>query len=92
MRLMTAMLTGLAASCLIATASPATAENVVRWARGDGVLTWDPHGAFTLPSYNGYEQVYESLIMNDANYNLLPRLAVAWKLSPPHGASSCARV
>jgi hypothetical protein len=36
-----------------------------------------------LPSFNGYRQVYESLIMHDADYNLLPRLAAAFKWGFP---------
>ena len=64
-------------------AAPARAENVVRWASAAGVLTWDPHGADNLPSFNGYRQVYESLVMHDAAFNLVPGLAVAWKLVDP---------
>ena len=64
-------------------AAPARAENVVRWASAAGVLTWDPHGAGNLPSFNGYRQVYESLVMHDAAFNLVPGLAVAWKLVDP---------
>jgi peptide/nickel transport system substrate-binding protein len=64
-------------------AFPARAENVVRWASAAGVLTWDPHGADNLPSFNGYRQVYESLTATDAAFHLLPGLAVSWKLVDP---------
>jgi hypothetical protein len=36
---------------LLACTGTAAAENVLRFASADGVLTWDPHGAWTLPSY-----------------------------------------
>ncbi len=74
----------LAVATVLATASaPARAETVVRWASAAGVLSWDPHGADNLPSFNGYRQVYESLTLHDAAFNLVPGLAVAWKLVDP---------
>jgi peptide/nickel transport system substrate-binding protein len=68
---------------VFACAASAAAENVVRWTRGDGVLTWDPHGAFTLPSYNGYWQVYEGLVSIDPQLHLVPGLALRWELLGP---------
>jgi peptide/nickel transport system substrate-binding protein len=74
---------GMAVGIVLFVTSPVVAENVVRWARGDGVLTWDPHGAFNLSSYNGYRQVYEALVFHDAQFHLTPGLAVAWELADP---------
>jgi peptide/nickel transport system substrate-binding protein len=68
---------------LIVLPASSRAENVVRWASASGVLTWDPHGADNLPSFNGYRQVYESLVMHDAAFNLIPGLAESWRLVDP---------
>ena len=69
-------------ACAGATA-PAGAENVVRMGKTDGMPTWDPQGARWGYSYDGYRQVYESLVMVNADLTLVPGLAVSWKLVDP---------
>ncbi len=71
------------AMVLVTAVAPARAETVVRWASAAGVLTWDPHGADNLPSFNGYRQVYESLVQHDAAFNLVPALATSWRMIDP---------
>jgi peptide/nickel transport system substrate-binding protein len=71
------------AVALATTAAVVRAETVVRWTSAAGVLTWDPHGADHLPSFNGYLQVYESLVLNDAAFNLVPGLATSWRMVDP---------
>jgi peptide/nickel transport system substrate-binding protein len=78
-----AILLALTATIAVSTASPVRAETVVRWGSAAGVLTWDPHGADNLPSFNGYRQVYESLVQHDAAFNLVPGLATSWRLVDP---------
>jgi peptide/nickel transport system substrate-binding protein len=74
----------LAVALVLATAvMPARAETVVRWASAAGVLTWDPHGADTLPSFNAYRQVYEALTTTDAAVNFTAGLATSWRLADP---------
>jgi len=64
-------------------AMPAQAENVVRWATPEPVLTWDPHGAEWAYSQMGHRQVYEALTRFDPNFRLEPALAASWKLVDP---------
>ena len=68
---------------LVTIITPARAETVVRWASAAGALTWDPHGADHLASFNGYRQVYESLVLHDAAFNLVPGLATSWRMVDP---------
>jgi ABC-type transport system substrate-binding protein len=50
--------------------------------------TWDPQGARSF-AFNGYRQVYESLVQHNADLTLVPGLAVSWedlieaRLDPP---------
>jgi peptide/nickel transport system substrate-binding protein len=74
------ILLGIASGLVVA---PVRAETVVRWASAAGVLSWDPHGADNLPSFNGYRQVYESLVLHDAALNLVPGLATSWRMVDP---------
>jgi peptide/nickel transport system substrate-binding protein len=73
----------LAAALLIACTGPAAAENVLRWASAEGMPTWDPHGAQGRVAFQGYRQVYESLVMHNADMSLVPALAVSWRLVDP---------
>ncbi len=59
-------LTILAALTFAGAAAPAGAENVVRMGKVDGMPTWDPQGAEGDDSFDGYRQVYESLVMVNA--------------------------
>ena len=67
---------------LLACTHSAAAENVVRWASAEGMPTWDPHGGRSF-AFNGYRQVYESLVQHNADLTLVPGLAVSWDLIDP---------
>jgi peptide/nickel transport system substrate-binding protein len=69
---------------LLLTAPVATADNILRFASADGVLTWDPHGAWVLPSYWGYSNVYEALVGTDVHLKIEPELAVGWRMVDPN--------
>ena len=68
---------------LLACASPAAAENVLRWSSVGGAATIDPHGFDEAPTFAQLSQVYEGLIGVDSNLELVPRLATAWRLVEP---------
>ncbi len=68
------------AMVLAAAAMPARAENVVRWATPEPLLTWDPHGADYAYSQMGYRHVYEGLTRFGPGLRLEPSLATAWTL------------
>jgi ABC-type transport system substrate-binding protein len=73
----------LAAFCACFEASPAAAENVLRWASAAGAATLDPH-AYDEPQTSAqYRQVYEALIGFDSNLELVPQLATTWRLVGP---------
>jgi peptide/nickel transport system substrate-binding protein len=78
-----ANLAGLALVVTTATSAPAAAENVLRWSSVGGAATIDPHGADEAPTFAQHSQVYEGLIGVDSNLELVPRLAVAWRLVNP---------
>ena len=82
----------LAAFCACFEASPAAAENVLRWASAGGAQTFDPH-AYDEPQTSAqYRQVYEALIGFDSNLELVPQLATTWRLvGPTTWSSGCAR-
>jgi peptide/nickel transport system substrate-binding protein len=60
-------------------AAPAWAENVVRWARSSGMPSWEPL-ANDSERWNGLGQVYEGLVLADADASLQPGLATTWTL------------
>jgi peptide/nickel transport system substrate-binding protein len=64
-------------------ATPAGAENVLRWASATEALTFDPHAANHMPTIVATSQVYEPLVDFNASYEIEPALAVAWKLIEP---------
>ena len=64
-------------------ATPAGAENVLRWASATEALTFDPHGANHIPTLAETSQVYEPLVDFNSSYEIEPSLAVAWKLTSP---------
>ena len=45
-----------------AAATPAGAENVLRWASATEALTFDPHAANYIPTMRRTSQVYEPLV------------------------------
>jgi ABC-type transport system substrate-binding protein len=76
----------IAGSALIlafATPVPAAAENVLRWASAGGAGTFDPHSFDEIPTENQQWQIYESLSDNGSNLEIVPQLAIAWKLIDP---------
>jgi peptide/nickel transport system substrate-binding protein len=64
-------------------ASPAGAENVLRWASATEPLSFDPHAAAHTPTIAEAIQVYEPLVDFNSSYEIEPALAVAWKLTSP---------
>jgi peptide/nickel transport system substrate-binding protein len=64
-------------------ATPAGAENVLRWASAVEALTFDPHSAYHQPTVTADSQVYEPLVDFNSSYKIEPALAVAWKLISP---------
>jgi peptide/nickel transport system substrate-binding protein len=75
---------GLAFAVALASAGPAAAENVLRWASGGGAQTFDPHAYDDLQTAAQYRQVYEALVGFDSNLELVPQLALAWRLVDPN--------
>jgi peptide/nickel transport system substrate-binding protein len=66
---------------LLAHASPAAAENVLRWASPTEALTFDPHSAAHAPTAAEIQQVYEPLVDFNSSFEIEPSLAVGWKLT-----------
>jgi len=64
-------------------ASPAAAENVLRWASDVGALTFDPHSAKHGPSTIQRDPVYERLLHTSARLDVVPQLAVRWRPIEP---------
>jgi peptide/nickel transport system substrate-binding protein len=73
----------LAMAVATTSAGPATAENVLRWSSVGGAATIDPHGFDEGPTFAQLAQVYEGLTGVDSNLELVPRLALAWRLVEP---------
>jgi ABC-type transport system substrate-binding protein len=65
-------------------ATPAGAENVLRWASATEPLSFDPQSANTAPTAAGTSQIYEPLVDFNSRWEIEPALAVAWKLTSPH--------
>ena len=78
------LLAGAAAASLAGLrASPARADNVLRWANVGGAPTFDPHSFFTITAIAQWFQVYEGLVDLDASFSFIPQLAVAWRPVDP---------
>ncbi|MDU8925953.1 ABC transporter substrate-binding protein [Alisedimentitalea sp. MJ-SS2] len=60
-------------------ASPALAENVLRWTSQGDALTMDPHSQNEGPTIAMNGQIYESLVTRDASLVLQPELAESWE-------------
>jgi peptide/nickel transport system substrate-binding protein len=80
---LSAMIAALAIGVTAAISGPVAAENVLRWASAGGALTVDPHAYNEVPTFAQLNQVYEKLLDLDSNLNLVPMLAVAWRLVEP---------
>ena len=83
MRRSTALFAGLAVGIALAIAGPAAAENVLRWASAGGAATADPHALDATSSWAQFVDFYEQLLQYDSNLDLVPQLAVAWRLVEP---------
>jgi peptide/nickel transport system substrate-binding protein len=83
MRCYRAFFAGLTIVTACAAAGPAAAENVLRWASAGGALTADPHGYDDIQTTAQLRQVYEPLVGFDSDLNLVPQLALAWRLVDP---------
>jgi peptide/nickel transport system substrate-binding protein len=64
-------------------ATPAVAENVLRWASATEALTFDPHSVNHFPTIAANLQVYEPLVDFNSSSEMEPALAVAWRLTSP---------
>jgi peptide/nickel transport system substrate-binding protein len=64
-------------------ATPAGAENVLRWASATEPLTFDPHAANHFPTIAANLQIYEPLVDFNSSSEIEPALAVAWKVIDP---------
>ena len=71
----------LVALMLIAGASPASAENVLRFATSFEALSFDPHVAPHLSTLNRTLLVYEGLTHLSRDLRLMPSLATSWRVS-----------
>ena len=56
---------------------------MLRWASVGGALTADPHAYDDIQTTAQLRQVYEPLVGFDSNLDLVPQLAVAWRLVDP---------
>jgi peptide/nickel transport system substrate-binding protein len=80
-RLSSAFAVAVTVAALMAT--PASAENVIRWASQGDALTSDPHGANESPTHSASRKVYDVLYYNDKDMKLTPWLATGFKLVNP---------
>jgi peptide/nickel transport system substrate-binding protein len=55
----------------------------LRYASQDDPQTLDPHSASLIPTNRVLSQVYESLVMRDKNFKLVPALALSWSQPDP---------
>ncbi len=80
MRCYRAFFAGLTIVAGLAAASPAAAENVLRFMGADATAsTMDPHANATKDNKAATKQVYEQLLDVDFNLAIVPQLALAWK-------------
>ena len=68
-----------ASAIAIMAASPAMAENTLRWTSQGDALTLDPHSQNESPTITMNGQMYESLVTRDADLKLQPELAESWE-------------
>ena len=72
----------LAAALLAAATVPSLAQmKSLRVARVADALTLDPHAQNEGPTHNILHQIYEPLVQRAINGDLLPTLAVSWKVT-----------
>lgn len=64
----------------------------MRWAGANDILTVDPHAQNHQTTHAFLQQVYESLVRYDQQYQIQPALGTKWtQISPRRCASNCAR-
>ncbi|MCG8559767.1 MAG: ABC transporter substrate-binding protein [Hyphomicrobiales bacterium] len=63
--------------------SPASAENVIRWASQGDALTADPMAANESPTNSAARKIYDVLVYADKDLKFTPWLATSWKLVNP---------
>ena len=79
------MIAGLTIASAVATATPAVAENVVRFTGMDaGAGTLDPLASTDPDNKGATRQVYEALLDIDSNLAIVPQLALTWKVVDLH--------
>jgi peptide/nickel transport system substrate-binding protein len=69
----------LLAGTMLATAADARS---VKWARSGDALTMDPHAQNEGPTSTLAHQIYEPLVTRAVNGDLIPTLAVSWRVLP----------
>ena len=72
------------ASVLLAVAMLATTAEArsIKWARSGDSLTMDPHAQNEGPTATLAHQIYEPLVTRAVNGDLIPTLAVSWRVLP----------
>jgi peptide/nickel transport system substrate-binding protein len=73
----------LLATVTIAAALGASAADArsIKWSRSGDALTLDPHAQNEGPTTNVNRQIYEPLVERDRSGQLLPGLAVSWRIT-----------
>ena len=59
------------------------ADKILVWGKPAEITGFDVHVAGTLPSWELYEMIYETLLTTDENFTLQPGLAVSWEQTSP---------
>ncbi len=70
-------------ACVVSLSVGTVDAKTLRYASQDDPQTLDPHSANLLPTNRVLSQVYESLVMRDKNFKLVPALAVSWSQPDP---------
>lgn len=68
---------------MLVLATPAIAENILRWASQGDPLTYDPHSANESPTIGASTQVYEALVNRNWKLEKEASLAVSWGIINP---------
>ena len=75
------LLKAAAAVLVLALVGSAAEARAVKWARNGDALTLDPHAQNEGPTHNVLHLIYEPLILRERTGNLLPTLAIAWRVT-----------
>jgi peptide/nickel transport system substrate-binding protein len=71
----------LLATAALAVGTGAAGAETLRWARSADNLTMDPHSQNSGPTHQFNHQIYEPLVIRDADGTLRPTLATEWGIS-----------